>query len=81
MKRLMRYIQQHLSLRLGLIITLIIAVAFSLLFDILFYHGKQYIQRTDRRLQQTGGRYPGSLSYPYFPDLRMCRRRRRHSFR
>ena len=45
MKRLMRYIQQHLSLRLGLIITLIIAVAFSLLFDILFYHGKQDLQR------------------------------------
>ena len=45
MKRLMRYIQQHLSLRLGLIITLIIALAFSLLFDILFYHGKQDLQR------------------------------------
>ena len=45
MKRLLRYIQQHLSLRLGLIITLIIAVAFTLLFDVLFQRCKQFIQR------------------------------------
>ena len=45
MKRLLRYIRQHLSLRLGLIITLIIAVAFSLLFDVLFERCKQFIQR------------------------------------
>ena len=45
MKRILRYIRQHLSLRLGLIITLIIAVAFSLLFDILFQRCKQFIQR------------------------------------
>ena len=45
MKRILRYIRQHLSLRLGLIITLIIAVAFSLLFDILFQRRKQFIQR------------------------------------
>lgn len=44
MKRLFRYIRQHLSLRLGLLITLIIAVAFSLFFDYLFYRCKQYIQ-------------------------------------
>ncbi len=44
MKRLLRYIRQHLSLRLGLLITLIIAVAFSLFFDYLFYRCKQYIQ-------------------------------------
>lgn len=36
MKRLLRYIRQHLSLRLGLIITLIIAVAFTLLLNVLF---------------------------------------------
>ena len=45
MKRLLRYIRQHLSLRLGLIITLIIAIAFSLLFDVLFERCKQFIQR------------------------------------
>ena len=45
MKRILRYIRQHLSLRLGLIITLIIAVAFSLLFDVLFNRCKQFIQR------------------------------------
>lgn len=45
MKRIIRYIRQHLSLRLGLIITLIIAVAFSLLFGHLFDRGRQYIQR------------------------------------
>ena len=45
MKRILRYIRQHLSLRLGLIITLIIAVAFSLLFNILFQRCKQFIQR------------------------------------
>ena len=44
MKRLFRYIRQHLSLRLGLLITLIIAVAFSLFFDYLFYRCKRYIQ-------------------------------------
>lgn len=44
MKRLLRYIRQHLSLRLGLLITLIIAVAFSLFFDYLFYRCKRYIQ-------------------------------------
>ena len=45
MKRLLRYIRQHLSLRLDLIITLIIAIAFSLLFDVLFERCKQFIQR------------------------------------
>ena len=45
MKRLLRYIRQHLSLHLGLIITLIIAIAFSLLFDVLFERCKQFIQR------------------------------------
>ena len=44
MKRLPRYIRQHLSLRLGLIITVIIAVAFSLLNNILFQRCKQFIQ-------------------------------------
>lgn len=45
MKRLLRYIRQHLSLRLGIIIVLIITVAFTLLFGFLFYRGKRFIYR------------------------------------
>ena len=45
MKRLFRYVCQHLSLRLGLTITLIIGVVFSLLFHFLFYRCRSYIQR------------------------------------
>ena len=45
MKRLLSYIQQHLSLRLGLVITLIIAVVFMLLFGFLFNRCRRFIQR------------------------------------
>ena len=45
MKRLLRHIQQRLSLRLGIIIVLIVTVAFTLLFGFLFSRGKHYIQR------------------------------------
>jgi sigma-B regulation protein RsbU (phosphoserine phosphatase) len=46
MKRLLRYIRQHLSLRLGLLIVLIVTVVFALLFDFLFYRCRRYVQRT-----------------------------------
>lgn len=53
MKRLLRHIQQRLSLRLGIIIVLIVTVAFTLLFGFLFSRGKHYIQRAtiDRATQ------------------------------
>lgn len=53
MTRILRYIQQRLSLRLGLLIVLIITVAFTLLFGFLFYRGKRYVQRAaiDRATQ------------------------------
>ena len=53
MRRVIRYIGQHLSLRLGLIIVFIITVAFMLLFGYLFMRGKNYVQRVaiDRAAQ------------------------------
>ena len=53
MKRLLNYIQQHLSLRLGLFIVFAVMVVFSLLFNFLFYRSKLYIQRAaiDRATQ------------------------------
>ena len=53
MKKIIRYIQQRLSLRLGLLIVLIITVVFSLLFDFLFYRCKYYVRQAaiDRAVQ------------------------------
>ena len=44
MKRLIPYIQQHLSLRLGLLIVFIVTVVFSLLFNYLLYRCRHFIQ-------------------------------------
>ncbi len=45
MKRLIRYIQEHLSLRLGLLITAVIALVFLLIFGLLFMRSRMYVQR------------------------------------
>ena len=37
MMRIVRYIQQRMSLRLGIVIVFIVTVVFVLLFDFLFY--------------------------------------------
>ena len=44
MKRLIPYIQQHLSLRLGLLIVFIVTVVFTLLFNYLLYRCRHFIQ-------------------------------------
>ena len=53
MKRVIRYISQHLSLRLGLSIAVIIGVTFFVLFDFLFYRCRDFMQRAaiDRAMQ------------------------------
>ena len=45
MMRIVRYIQQRMSLRLGIVIVFIVTVVFVLLFDFLFYRAKSFIQR------------------------------------
>ena len=45
MKRLITYIQQHLSLRLGLLILLIVGCVFGVTLGLLFYHTKQYVRQ------------------------------------
>ena len=44
MKRLVPYIQQHLSLRLGLLIVFIVTVVFSILFSYLLYRCRHFLQ-------------------------------------
>ena len=66
MKKIIRYIQQRLSLRLGLLIVLIITVMFSLLFDFLFYRCKYYvrqaaIERAVQLLDNTAERINGIM--------------------
>lgn len=67
MKKIIRYIQQRLSLRLGLLIVLIITVMFSLLFDFLFYRCKYYvrqaaIERAVQLLDNTAERINGIMN-------------------
>lgn len=45
MMRIVRYVQQRMSLRLGIVIVFIVTVVFALLFDFLFYRAKSFIQR------------------------------------
>ncbi len=45
MKRLVTYIQQHLSLRLGLLILLIVGCVFGVTLGLLFYQTKQYVRQ------------------------------------
>ncbi|MBO4718449.1 MAG: HAMP domain-containing protein [Prevotella sp.] len=45
MKRLMTYIQQHLSLRLGLLILLVVGGVFCVSLSILFYESKQQVRQ------------------------------------
>lgn len=53
MKRMIRYIREHLSLRLGLLIVVIVTVVFTLLFSFLQNRCKHFIQRAaiDRAVQ------------------------------
>ena len=66
MKRLVPYIQQHLSLRLGLLIVFIVTVVFSLLFNYLLYRCKHFIQnaaieRASQLLDNTAERINGIM--------------------
>lgn len=45
MKRLVTYIQQHLSLRLGLLILVIVGCVFGVTLVLLFYQTKQYVRQ------------------------------------
>ena len=45
MKRLITYIQQHLSLRLGLLILLVVGSVFGVTLGLLFYQTKQYVRQ------------------------------------